>query len=237
MSSSGKLAEERKQQHQFRLESKVVTNTLKSSSTQTVQILQNDKFCQIRKPVLYPIKPYHKGVLDYEKTRAKIFIETISETKFLFSEPFKTKRSTLRMRNFWLRILKSRKIVSKSISTIERTKADIRPFITVQLFNENYLGLLDSGASISCLGGIAATNFLDKNIRFKTLNEFVFTARGAKYKILGYLTTDVEFKGIKKQIQLFIIPQLRQNLYLGVDFFHKFGLFEKILRAFLVKKI
>lgn len=107
-------------------------------------------------------------------------------------------------------------------------KSDIRPYVTIRLFGMCLLGLLDSGASVSCLSGNAAKMFLSKNIPYKHFHNFVEAAGGQQYKILGYIDSNVEYKTQNKRIRFYIIPDLKQDLYLGIDFWHSFGLTNRI---------
>ncbi|KAH8351717.1 hypothetical protein KR059_004939, partial [Drosophila kikkawai] len=66
----------------------------------------------------------------------------------------------------------------------------IRPFVEVKIFNKVYGGLLDSGATVSCLSGQAAREYLNENMDFKFTNSEVETAGGQKYKILGTIKTE-----------------------------------------------
>lgn len=88
--------------------------------------------------------------------------------------------------------------------------------------------LLDSGASLSCLSRSAAKNFISKNIPYQKVNSVIKAAGGQKYKILGFVYTDITFKNITKSNQIFIIPDLKQDTYLGINFWKAFSLFDRL---------
>ena len=99
------------------------------------------------------------------------------------------------------------------------------------------LGLIDTGASISCLAGKAAQNFLLKNVPYKKFHQQVETAGGEKYEILGSFVTDVSVKDCIKPICFYIIPSLKQDLYLGADFCKNFDLLPPIIESIFLKHI
>ncbi|XP_037899719.1 uncharacterized protein K02A2.6-like [Glossina fuscipes] len=119
------------------------------------------------------------------------------------------------MKKYW-RSLKQLKF--KLLSSIISNPTDIRPYARVTVFDEQVDGLLDTGASISCVGNALAERILQMNIPFKKMSSTVRTADGKQQKIVGSLKTLIKFKGIENSIELFIIPSLSQSLYLGIDF-------------------
>ena len=119
---------------------------------------------------------------------------------------------------------KEHRNLSKTILQVEEIGNDPRPFTDVEIFGEKINGLMDSGASISVLG-TGSVEFLEKHdIQFKPVNSSVKTASGSSLAVLGKISTSVTWKNQTKSITLFIAPGLRQNLYLGFDFFKLFGL-------------
>lgn len=52
------------------------------------------------------------------------------------------------------------------------------------MFGKEVYALLDSGASITCVGNQAAQEFLDSEKEFKHLNEFVKTTGGRELRIV-----------------------------------------------------
>lgn len=101
-------------------------------------------------------------------------------------------------------------------------REDGRPYVRVFLANEPLLGLLDSGASVSCLGQ-GALDFLKKvNLKTTPLSASVKTADGTSQTVVGTVDVSVAYRGEKKTMTIFVIPGLSQHLYLGVDFWRIF---------------
>lgn len=158
---------------------------------------------------------------NYLKTRRRIFDE----------EPkIKTNRSSLRARKFWNNVKQRYKVVS---GCVIGGKSDIRPYAEVLLFGEKLLGLLDTGASISCIGADMAERFLKSGSVHKKISGHIRTADGMTQKIVGFVRTKIIFRSIEKPIDIYIIPSLTQPLYLGIDFWTSFNLLPDCFRSSL----
>lgn len=104
------------------------------------------------------------------------------------------------------------------------TTVDERPFAHVNINNIELRGLLDSGATISCLGKNAHQTLARLKIMPKVFHSSVQTAAGDGQSISGYADVTICYGGLEKNLRLFVIPTLSQELYLGVDFWKAFGL-------------
>lgn len=103
--------------------------------------------------------------------------------------------------------------------------SDPRPHISVLLNKELVTGLLDSGASISCLGNKAYDTLRRCNLKWKQYDKVsIRTASGLTQNVKGYVDTTVTFKQMSKPIRLYIVPSLTNELYLGIDFWLSFNL-------------
>ncbi|KAH8338217.1 hypothetical protein KR074_001824, partial [Drosophila pseudoananassae] len=85
-------------------------------------------------------------------------------------------------------------------------------------------GLLDTGAAMSCIGGNLAKDYIYSNKPLKRVFSDACTADGSNQTILGRINTMVEYKGEEKKIELYVISSLKQDLYLGIDFWKQFDL-------------
>lgn len=85
-------------------------------------------------------------------------------------------------------------------------------------------GLLDSGASISCLGCNGLERIHQWGLKIKHVNQSVNTADGAPQAVKGYVDVDVEYSNKSRRVRLYVVPSLSQELYLGIDFWNHFGL-------------
>lgn len=101
----------------------------------------------------FPMKPLHIRIREYNIARERIF-----------NEPVKKSRSASRIKSFWEKIKSLKK---KLICSMLDRPADVRPYAEVTLFGKRMLGLLDTGASISCIGSSAAKSFLESHLPYK----------------------------------------------------------------------
>jgi len=151
-----------------------------------------------------------------------VTITTVDHTPEL--EQLKS-RSSKRIKEFWKNVRKCKLGVAYLSSFIERPK-DPRPFLPIRLLNHTVYGLLDSGAAISCVGGQLACEVFDK-YDYKTITANAAAADGRSQQIVGRLKLDVEYNNVKNPLTIYIIPSLKQDLYLGIDFWRLFDLLPK----------
>lgn len=121
--------------------------------------------------------------------------------------------------------MKLSKSILKNSSVAELSvENDPRPHGSVTIAGHTIVGLLDSGASISCLGRDSVNVISQLNLKMKPVASVIKTADGADQKILGYVDTNVTYCNKTKLIRLYVVPSLSQSLYLGIDFWNLFGL-------------
>lgn len=167
--------------------------------------------------LIFPLLPYHKRWEQYTKRRNEIF----ESSGLYMPSSSKPKRSTLRLRRYF----KERKFTSKFyLSTIINNSTDRRYYASVKFLTFVELGLLDTGANVSCLGSDLASLDFSTYKEFCPLKSFVRTADGVIQKVKGYLNVDVHFKNNVEKIQILIVPSISQRLILGLDFWRKFNL-------------
>lgn len=107
--------------------------------------------------------------------------------------------------------------------------SDPRPYATVKISGNDINGLLDSGASISCLGSGAIEFLCNLDLSWTKLSSTVSTADGKSQSVLGYINVPVEYQNDVHPLKLFIVPSLAQKLYLGVDFWKAFQIAPNII--------
>lgn len=168
-----------------------------------------------------PLIPYHERLIRYQNIRKRIFCDKIT---IIPKEPKAQRRNTARIKSFWGKIKKNRKALLASLNAIDKASDDLRPYVKLNILGMDLVGLVDTGASITCISGSAARTFLNKEIAYKTLNELITTAGGSMYKIIGFVNAYVEFRGQRKCLRIYIIPELKIDLYLGIDFVRAFDL-------------
>lgn len=92
--------------------------------------------------------------------------------------------------------------------------------------------MLDSGASISCLGCNGSARVKQLGLQLKPITQSIQTADGASQAILGYVDADIIYCKKTRLVRLYVVPTLTQELYLGIDFWEKFGLSPVMVEEF-----
>lgn len=131
--------------------------------------------------------------------------------------------------SYWKSVrLSKRVLLNSQVSEIVGI-VDPRPHATVQIGDQYVKGLLDSGASVSCLGlnGIEFARSLD--VKVKSVNSAIKTADGSDQKVHGFVEVPITYNTKTVLVRLYIVPSLSQNLYLGIDFWIAFGIMPKLI--------
>lgn len=132
-------------------------------------------------------------------------------------------------KQYWRSIRISQRLIRKAKINEIMNDEDLRPHANVTINGSEVYGLLDSGAGISCLGKNAYQTLLKCNLKWKEHSgSSIQTASGQSQTIEGYTDTIINFQGKTKKIRLYIIPSLKNELYLGVDFWIEFDLLPKL---------
>lgn len=167
--------------------------------------------------MLYPIRPYHERWQEYITKRNAIF--QVSSLTTCTAK--RSKRSTIRLRNYY----KNRKLSSKLIiSSIIQGQKDKRYYAKVSFLNLTEFGLLDSGANVSCIGAELSSMDFTKFPSFTPMKSYVRTADGTMQKTKGILKVDVTFRGQSQPITFLIVPSISQRVILGLNFWKLFHL-------------
>lgn len=124
--------------------------------------------------------------------------------------------------NYWKSVRLSKKLLSKCEICEISGNNDPRPHAVITIGRTEVRGLLDSGASISCLGKNANVLLNKLNLRVKGVKSSVRTADGNSQEVVGYVDVEISYKSQIRLIRLYIIPSLSQELYLGIDFWKEF---------------
>ena len=127
----------------------------------------------------------------------------------------KQTRKRFGKRKFFRKIIESVRICSGT---------DERPYAKIQILDESFLGLLDSGASVSVLGK-NCLKFLEKhNILIKPFRSSISTADGSSQNIVGFCNLPVLYKNVIRNVEFYIVPTLKQVVYLGINFWKTFAI-------------
>lgn len=160
-------------------------------------------------------KSLHERYLNYIKVRQRIFDQSDSEN--LNTKSFQ-KLKAYRIRS------RLKRNINKIIASIERTPTDNRPFCKIFIENVELLGLLDSGANVSVLGKNSLEFVSKLNKKIVNLSSQVSTSDGSKQEIVGSVELQVKFKDKIQLHKFLIVPALKQEVYLGFDFWKAFGI-------------
>lgn len=127
-------------------------------------------------------------------------------------------------KEYWKSVRLSKKLLSHFEVCELSAPIDSRPHASVIIGNRTIIGLLDSGASVSCFGRNALELAAVLGLKVKEIVSSVRTADGAQQKVEGYVEAGVTYNGKLKKIRFYLIPSLSQELYLGIDFWQIFGI-------------
>ncbi|KAH8357349.1 hypothetical protein KR084_007570, partial [Drosophila pseudotakahashii] len=101
-------------------------------------------------------------------------------------------RSQKRLSDFRIQCKQEKQAILESI--VNSTK-DWRPYAEVDLLGKQVRGLMDTGASISCIGGSLAANIVKDTSKYKHIHASVSTADGNQQAIVGRISTSITFRG------------------------------------------
>lgn len=150
--------------------------------------------------------------------------------------PFQLPRSksNIYFRNIRSHIRKLKQVVIAEVTDF--LPSDSRPHATVSIGGAHLLGLLDSGASVSCLGRHSIERVKQLGLRMKTINQEVRTADGSAQPVVGYVEVDITYQDKLRCVRLYVIPSLSQELYLGIDFWDAFGIAPRMIEEIAPNK-
>lgn len=97
---------------------------------------------------------------------------------------------------------------------------DPRPYLTVMVYDVCFCGLLDSGASVSIIGGRGWSNLCNLgDIRLRRCDSSVVTvANGQRSQVVGSVDLPISLENKVKVINCLVVPEVDMDLILGIDF-------------------
>lgn len=105
---------------------------------------------------------------------------------------------------------------------IINTEADGRPFLEVSVYGVKFIGLLDSGASVTV---IRDCETLRRNHKSLTRTDITLRVANKGYlAVLGQVRIPFRCQGRTIELQTIVVEELEQNLLLGYDFWQAAGL-------------
>lgn len=101
---------------------------------------------------------------------------------------------------------------------------DNRPYVLVDVCDEKYRGLLDSGAVASVMNKGVYEYLLNRDYKLYACNIAITTVDGTMHMALGYMKVDYELRGIRRKIPTLVVEKLKATLVLGIDFWDAYGI-------------
>ncbi|KAI5632419.1 retrotransposon gag protein domain-containing protein [Phthorimaea operculella] len=114
---------------------------------------------------------------------------------------------------------------------------DPRPYATIYVNHISMLGLLDTGAVVTIIGNNRHIDLEKQGFKLQQGQSLIVTAAGGqRMHSIGHMILPAKFEGTTRLIEAFVVPDIKIDLILGIDFWLKFKLFLTILRAFLFSR-
>lgn len=146
-------------------------------------------------------------------------IEPASRSDHLYSRRIPKRVSELRHRISELKANIRGARIPLLDSTIDR-----RPHARVTIAGESFTALLDSGASVSCLGR-GVLDFLERNkLQFSRVPSYLTTADGTRQSVLGFIYLPITYVDKTRKMRFLIAPGLNNMVFLGIDFWEEFSI-------------
>lgn len=99
------------------------------------------------------------------------------------------------------------------------------------------IGLLDTGSSTTIIGNGSHVHLLEAGLELRECSTVQFVAAGGeKLNSIGVLYLPVKFNDQTHTLEVYIVPNIKHSLILGMDFWRLFGLFPKHLDSFIYYK-
>lgn len=92
---------------------------------------------------------------------------------------------------------------------------------SVNVINNSYTGLLDSGACLSCMGGNTHKIFTSLGYKLSKCVSSVLTADNKPQKVIGKLSLSITYNNMSHVLEFSVIPSLGPGIILGIDFWKK----------------
>lgn len=144
-------------------------------------------------------------------------------------------RSQFRVKKYWSNKKLCYKVCSSTIIRDIPVEYDPRPRININIANTTLNGLLDSGASISILGKNCISFLLDAGISYRKVSSSVLTADGSVNPIIGEVWLDVGWIKRIERVKFYLVPTLKEKLYLGINFWSIFNLIPAYVQEISLK--
>ncbi|KAL7724950.1 hypothetical protein ACLKA6_002314 [Drosophila palustris] len=181
------------------------------------------KETHLKEPKWSVRQPVEERQAAYDEARARIFKQNPTEEQAQTEITPRVQRARSRYRSR----SRERRRVCDSVKMA--VNGDKRAFAEIQLQGRLLVGLLDTGASVSFLGAGGPELIEQLGLKMTPSTTTVQAAGGTKHRIIGKINATIKFANKERFLTLYVCPSLQQSLYLGIDFWRKFGLAPSIV--------
>ena len=171
---------------------------------------------KIENQKLTKLKPLHLRIKEYEQTRNRI----------LNNPKEKASSKILKTRE---RFQRRKEDKQHLLATVIDINTDPRPYAKVSMGGKEVIGLLDSGASVSILGKDCISFINSIKMKIQPYKSNVKTADGNNQVIIGRVNIPVTYKNSTENILFYLVPNLDQEIYLGINFWKTFKIATNIV--------
>lgn len=134
--------------------------------------------------------------------------------------------------NNWLETV-SKFFSCYTVSSIQNKDDNLsRPYVTVDVNGKNVTGLLDTGSCATIIGNNFQKVIGNSVPNSHTIN--FIAAGGQRLNCLGAISLPFTFQNKTHILNAYIVPDIKNPLILGMDFWQKFDLFPKHLKSILL---
>ena len=112
-----------------------------------------------------------------------------------------------------------------------------RPLANVEIFGTKIVGLLDSGASCTIVGGKLASWLRELVDDIEQSPIILRTADGTHHKAQGEISIPCTFAETTKEFKIVLAPTMSEGMILGMDFWRLFQIRPKVSSAYTIETI
>lgn len=137
----------------------------------------------------------------------------------------------------WLTFL-SNFFTYNAVSSIQHDNPSrSRPYVCIDVNGKALTGLLDTGSSLTILGNKSHEHLLTADCKLEKRESINFIAAGGeRLNSIGIMHLPINFQGQTHTLTAFVVPEVKNSLILGMDFWRTFDLFPKHLDSISFSK-
>ncbi|XP_048483037.1 uncharacterized protein LOC125489826 [Plutella xylostella] len=105
----------------------------------------------------------------------------------------------------------------------------LRPYLDVAIYHHRCRGLLDSGSTVSVIGGKAAQSLSSCGTLYPAEEKSIVTANGSHSPVSGFKILPVTVEDVTAFVKFYVVPDISSELLLGIDFWRAFNIAPDVL--------